>query len=73
LVTVQEHWACFYAGLTLTHAPLAGSPAIDAGCDAICAAPPVNGADQRGVYLPESAASDVAAHEYYDRREGGKT
>ena len=35
-------------GPTETMAPGPGSPAIDAGDDAICAAPPVNNLDQRG-------------------------
>ena len=46
-------------GLTLTHALLAGSPAIDAG--------PANAApyfDQRGVPRPSGAADDIGAFEY---------
>lgn len=39
-------------GPTLTHALLAGSPAIDQGDDAICAAAPVGGVDQRGQARP---------------------
>jgi hypothetical protein len=35
-------------GNSQTHALLDGSPAIDAGDNAACAAPPVNNVDQRG-------------------------
>jgi hypothetical protein len=35
-------------GPTLTHALVPGSPAIDVAPSADCAAPPVNGVDQRG-------------------------
>jgi hypothetical protein len=50
-------------GPTWTHALLEGSPAIDAADDAVCAAPPVNGVDQRGVTRPQGAACDVGAFE----------
>jgi hypothetical protein len=50
-------------GPTLTHALLAGSAAIDAGDDAVCAAEPVNGADQRGVARPQGAHCDIGAYE----------
>lgn len=50
-------------GPTLTHALLAGSDAIDAGDDAICAAPPVAGVDQRGVERPQGAGCDTGAFE----------
>ncbi len=49
----------FNGGTTLTHALLAGSPAIDAG--------PANAApftDQRGVSRPQGAADDIGAYEY---------
>jgi hypothetical protein len=46
-------------GPTLTHALLAGSPAIDAADDGICPA-----TDQRGVTRPQGAACDVGAYEY---------
>jgi hypothetical protein len=46
-------------GPTLTHALLAGSPAIDAADDAICPA-----TDQRGVVRPQGAGCDVGAYEY---------
>jgi hypothetical protein len=44
-------------GPTLTHALLAGSPAIDAGDNAVCPA-----TDQRG--LARDAACDVGSFEY---------
>ncbi len=50
-------------GPTLTHALLAGSQAIDAGDDAVCAAEPVNGLDQRGVARPQGAHCDIGAYE----------
>jgi hypothetical protein len=40
-----------------------GSPAIDAGDNAICAAPPVNGVDQRGIARPQGSACDIGAYE----------
>jgi CSLREA domain-containing protein len=49
-------------GPTQTHALLAGSPAIDAGDDATCAAAPVNGVDQRGITRPQDGDSDGTAH-----------
>jgi len=45
-------------GPTLTHALLAGSPAIDAADGAVCPA-----TDQRGVARPQGAACDVGAYE----------
>ena len=45
-------------GLTPTHALLHGSPAIDAGDDATCAA-----TDQRGVARPQGNACDIGAFE----------
>jgi uncharacterized repeat protein (TIGR01451 family)/CSLREA domain-containing protein len=50
-------------GPTQTHALLAGSIAIDAADDAICAAPPVNGFDQRGVIRPQGAHCDIGSFE----------
>ena len=50
-------------GPTKTHALLAGSPAIDAGDDAICAVAPVSGKDQRGVVRPQGAHCDLGAFE----------
>jgi hypothetical protein len=54
-------------GRTETHALLAGSPAIDHGDNAICAAPPVNDIDQRGIARPLnggiSLTCDIGAYE----------
>jgi CSLREA domain-containing protein len=41
----------------------AGSPAIDAGDDAVCANPPVSGLDQRGVARPQGAHCDIGSYE----------
>lgn len=46
-----------------THALLAGSDALDAGDNAVCAAAPVNGVDQRGVARPQGAQCDIGAYE----------
>jgi len=46
-------------GPTLTHALLAGSPAIDAADDTVCPA-----TDQRGVARPQGAGCDVGAYEF---------
>ena len=40
-----------------------GSPAIDAGDGATCAAAPVNAVDQRGIVRPQLAACDIGAFE----------
>ncbi len=50
-------------GPTLTMPLQAGSPAIDAGDDATCAAAPVNNLDQRGVTRPVGAHCDIGAYE----------
>jgi hypothetical protein len=50
-------------GTTRTHALLPGSPAIDSGDDAACAAPPIGGVDQRGVARPQGSACDRGAYE----------
>jgi hypothetical protein len=50
-------------GPTWTMALGAGSAAIDAGDDAICAAPPVNNLDQRGFARPWGAHCDIGAVE----------
>jgi hypothetical protein len=46
-------------GSTLTHALLAGSPAIDAANTAVCPA-----TDQRGITRPQGAQCDIGAFEY---------
>ena len=51
-------------GPTWTMALGEGSAALDAGDDAICAAPPVNNLDQRGITRPQGAHCDVGAYEY---------
>ena len=48
-------------GPTQTMALGAGSAARDAADDAICAAPPVNNLDQRGVARPQGAHCDIGA------------
>jgi CSLREA domain-containing protein len=59
-------------GLTQTFALLAGSPAIDAGDDATCAASPVSSLDQRGTARPTVPSGpggghcDIGAYEYID-------
>lgn len=50
-------------GATLTHALLAGSPAINAADNAACAADPINNIDQRGVLRPQGAFCDIGAVE----------
>jgi predicted outer membrane repeat protein len=50
-------------GSTLTHALLPGSPAIGAADSAVCAATPVNNADQRGVSRPQAFLCDAGAYE----------
>jgi hypothetical protein len=52
-------------GPTLTHALRAGSPAIDAADDAICADPlRGNNLDQRGVTRPQGPHCDIGAYEF---------
>lgn len=51
-------------GPTSTHALPPGSPAIDAGDNAICAAIPVSGKDQRGVVRPQGERCDLGAFEW---------
>ena len=48
-------------GTTRTHALVSGSPALDGGDAAVCAAAPVDGVDQRGVV--REAACDIGAFE----------
>ncbi len=50
-------------GPTPTMKLLTGSPAIDQGNDASCAAAPVNNKDQRGVMRPIGAHCDIGAFE----------
>jgi hypothetical protein len=50
-------------GPTYTMALGPGSAAIDAANDAICAAPPVNNLDQRGVTRPIGVHCDIGAYE----------
>jgi hypothetical protein len=50
-------------GPTQTMALLSGSPAIDAGDDATCAADPVNNLDQRGITRPKGLHCDIGAFE----------
>ena len=51
-------------GPTQTIALGAASVAIDAGIDAVCAAPPVDGVDQRGIARPQGIHCDSGAYEY---------
>jgi Right handed beta helix region/Chlamydia polymorphic membrane protein (Chlamydia_PMP) repeat len=53
-------------GPTQTIALLAGSPAINAGDESACAAPPVNNLDQRGYVRPGAGATScsIGAYEY---------
>jgi hypothetical protein len=51
-------------GPTQTIPLLAGSPAIDAGDDTVCAASPVNGVDQRGEARSAGSHCDIGAFEY---------
>lgn len=50
-------------GPTLTIGLRAASPAVDAGDDAVCAAAPILGKDQRGVKRPQGAHCDIGAYE----------
>jgi hypothetical protein len=50
-------------GPTWTMALGPGSAAIDAGVDAVCAAAPVNGLDQRGIIRPQGPHCDIGAVE----------
>ena len=50
-------------GPTQTMALGPGSAAIDAANDAICAAPPVNNLDQRGIARPQGPHCDIGAYE----------
>jgi uncharacterized repeat protein (TIGR01451 family) len=50
-------------GGTLTHAPLPGSPVINAADNTTCAAAPVSNLDQRGVSRPQGTTCDMGAVE----------
>jgi hypothetical protein len=50
-------------GPTSTRALLSGSPATDAGDDQVCAAPPVDGVDQRGYPRQYHPHCDIGAFE----------
>lgn len=50
-------------GPTKTHGLLPGSPALNAGDPAVCAAAPVSGVDQRGVVRPQGPGCDLGAYE----------
>jgi hypothetical protein len=52
-----------YGGATQTFALLPGSPAIDAGDSASCAATPITNQDQRGVARTFGASCDIGAFE----------
>jgi hypothetical protein len=51
-------------GVTQTMALLPNSPAIDAGDDTTCAAPPVSNSSQNGVTRPQGSHCDIGAFEY---------
>ena len=50
-------------GATLTHALGVGSAALDAADNAVCAADPVGGVDQRGAPRPQGTHCDIGAYE----------
>jgi len=53
-------------GPTPTYALPPGSPAVDAGDDAVCADLPVSGVDQRGIARPQGASCDIGAFEFQE-------
>ena len=62
-VTVANPWLgvlAYNGGPTQTLALLSGSAAIDAGKDAVCAAAPVSGRDQRGTIRPYGPTATAA-------------
>jgi hypothetical protein len=61
-----------YGGPTQSMPRFAGSPAIDAGDDDICADPPVSGQDQRGVVRPYGKACHIGAVEFTGNAASGK-
>ena len=58
-------------GSTLTHSLVAGSPAINQGDNAICAAAPINNLDQLGGTRPIDGVCDIGSVEYIDSGEPG--
>jgi len=52
---------------THTHALVLGSPAVDAGNDAVCVAVPINNVDQRGEMRPIGRACDIGAYEFREQ------
>lgn len=52
-----------HGGPTQTHLPRLGSAALNTGDNAVCASPPVNNLDQRGVLRPQGAVCDIGAVE----------
>ncbi len=58
-------------GPTETMAPGPGSAALDAANDVICAAPPVNNLDQRGITRPWGAHCDIGAVEQQPYKKRG--
>lgn len=64
LTSILEPMLKNNGGPTETHALVAGSPAINAGDNAICAAEPVNNKDQRGETRPVGNACDIGAFEF---------
>jgi hypothetical protein len=53
-------------GPTQTYSPNPGSHAINNGDDTTCAAPPINGRDQRGVTRPIGSHCDIGSVEFGD-------
>ncbi|MBI4935778.1 MAG: CSLREA domain-containing protein [Actinobacteria bacterium] len=52
-----------YGSGTTTMLPMSGSPALNAGDNAACAASPIDGVDQRGVKRPAGGVCDIGAAE----------
>ncbi|HMZ06987.1 MAG TPA: sortase [Anaerolineales bacterium] len=50
-------------GPTQTRALLTGSPAMNAGDDALCSGSPVSNVDQRGISRPQDVSCDIGAYE----------
>src|SRR5207253_8526319 len=62
-------------GPTQTIALEAGSPAVNAGDETVCAAPPVNNLDQRGFVRPGIGATNcsIGAYEFHSPTQGSTT